>query len=62
MRENFWLPSTFVPVIIFIDSVFYSGLCLQKDLESLLLELDLNPKGIAPILDELGVESVKVRY
>jgi hypothetical protein len=40
------------------ESVFFSWLCLQK--ESLLLELDLDPKRIAPILEELGVEDVKV--
>ncbi len=35
---------------------------LQKDLENLLLELKINPKGLAPILDELGVENVQVCY
>jgi hypothetical protein len=41
------------------DSIFVT-VVLQKDLENLLLKLDLNPKGLAPILDELGVENVKV--
>ena len=43
------------------DSIFVT-VVLQKDLENLLLKLDLNPKGLAPILDELGVENVKVWY
>jgi hypothetical protein len=33
---------------------------LQKDLESLLLELDLDPEVIAPILKDLGVKNLKV--
>ncbi len=41
-------------------SAFDSEFCLQKDLENLLLELDLDPEDISPILKDLGVKNVKV--
>jgi hypothetical protein len=33
---------------------------LQKDLENLVLELELDSEGIAPGLDDMGVKSRKV--
>ena len=45
----------------FKSSVTDAGLYLiQKELENLLSELDLDPKKIAPILERLGVDSIKV--
>ena len=35
-------------------------MCLQKDLESLMLELGLDSERIAPILDDMGVQSRQV--
>ena len=54
IHANLFLCSDLIQFICVLTNValfFCSWLCLQKDLEILLLELDLDAKRITPILD-----------
>ncbi len=48
--------------VVYPIPVADSGWCFQKELENLLLKLELDPEKFAPYFVKLGVESIKVCY